>query len=383
MVNRDKTGSFTIEQLKRQYNLDNKKATRAIEQQSQNLIKLENELDSIMTSIIINLGELLENQSNISLWFFDGTPSLENDPYISWSEPTEHEGDLYYDRQTGIVYKFINNTWVEQTEKELNQAMALTNTATDTNDNERKVFFTTPTVPYKSGDWWIKEDGVLYICQIGKEEGAYEDEDFIISSGYQDAISVKNINDFTVLNGKVTTIEQGVDEITQTMEESVFLIDEEGNKQPINQKVSELSQTTDEFSLSIQSLELETEELTNNTYSKEEINKKLTDGSVTKVVSSNYIFDENGMSTQKTDANTNVFLGFREQEGKKQEGLSILDKNNDDNELLFAGYDENIRESVVRTENLTVKKYFQMGSKSRFEDYTDASGNEGTGCFIL
>lgn len=278
MVTRDKSGSFTIEQLKRQYNLDNQKVLKVVEQQNQNLIKVENELDSIMTSIIINLGELLENQGDISLWFFDGIPTLENAPHISWGEPTEHEGDLYFDRQTGIVYKFINNTWLEQTDKELSQAMALTNTETDIDDNERKVFFTTPTVPYKSGDWWIKEDGTLYICQIGKEEGSYEEQDFIISSGYKDAVSIKNINDFTILNGKVTTIEKGIEEVKTTIEENKYFVDSEGNKQLISESVSEVTQTLDSVEVSLEEFKTNVEENYSTTTNLEELRVDLENG---------------------------------------------------------------------------------------------------------
>lgn len=65
-------------------------------------------------------------------------------------------------------------------------------------------------------------------------------------------------------------------------------------------------------------------------------------------------------------------------------GIKVEDQTgNSSREILFAGYDEKVKESIVRTENLTVRKYFVCGSNSRFEDYTDEDGNTGTGVFDI
>ena len=50
MVTRDISRAVTIEQLKRQYNLDNKQMKQAIEQSKTNLIKVENELNGYIDS---------------------------------------------------------------------------------------------------------------------------------------------------------------------------------------------------------------------------------------------------------------------------------------------------------------------------------------------
>lgn len=244
MVNRDKAGSFTLEQLKQQYNLDNRKITKMIEQQAGELKKVDNELQNTISSIILNLGELLESQSDISLWFFSGVPTLENQPYVDWETPIEHEGDFYYDRETGNVYKYYNGEWVEQEDGNLTTAMALTNVETDIDDNERKIFLQTPTPSYVAGDWYIKEDGTLYICQIGKQAGNYEEQDFIIFNKYQNAIATKDSNKLILVEGKVTKIEEiDLREIRQEMEENKYYEDEEGNQALISQSVSEVVQT--------------------------------------------------------------------------------------------------------------------------------------------
>ena len=85
--------------------------------------------------------------------------------------------------------------------------MALTNVELDTTtDHERKVYFSQPTPPYSSGDWWILEDGTLKICQIGKTSGKYESNDFIVSSKYVATVATKTGDTLTVLEGTVTEI---------------------------------------------------------------------------------------------------------------------------------------------------------------------------------
>lgn len=103
----------------------------------------------------------------------------------------------------------FENGWERNEDLNLIQAMALTNVELDTlTDHERKVYFAQPIPPYSSGDWWILEDGTLKICQIGKEDGDYEKDDFIVSSKYVTTIATKTDNTITVLKGTVTKISE-------------------------------------------------------------------------------------------------------------------------------------------------------------------------------
>lgn len=111
--------------------------------------------------------------------------------------------------------------------------------------------------------------------------------------------------------------------------------------------------------------------LTTDTYTRTEIDTKLIDGSVEKVMSTAGTFDENGLTIEKTNAPTKSNLNER--------GMTILDATgSSDSELLFAGYDENLQETIVRTKNINVTKYLTIGTKSRIEDYED-----GTGIFYI
>ena len=115
-------------------------------------------------------------------------------------------------------------------------------------------------------------------------------------------------------------------------------------------------------------IENSVETLQTNTYTKTEINTKLTDGSVTKVMTTSGTFDEDGMHYEKTNAPTSTTIN--------EMGVSV-DASDSGEELLFAGFDQNINETIVRTENLTVRKYLVIGN-SRIENY-----ESGGGMFVL
>ena len=193
--------------LERKYNLASLFGLKKnVEITAQGMQKIENELNSMLNALVINLKDVLDSQSEISLWFYSGKPTTSNEPYKSWSKPSDHVGDLYYDINTGYVYQW-NGVWEVNTSPDLVEAMAITNAETDTStDHERKVFFGTPTIPYSNGDWWVKEDGSLFICQISKTSGSYEKDDFIDSSKYTESIAEKIGEEIKVLKGTITMI---------------------------------------------------------------------------------------------------------------------------------------------------------------------------------
>ena len=136
--------------------------------------------------------------------------------------------------------------------------------------------------------------------------------------------------------------------------------------------------------------------LQTDTYTKTEINTKLTDGSVTKVKTTSGTFDEDGMHYEKTGAETSSTIN--------EKGVTVEDATGyANNDLLYAGYvdeaksEENPRltdlrgQTVVYTKNSVVDNYFIMGSYSRMEDYEEEVEQDdgttivkkGTGVFYL
>ena len=170
------------------------------------IVNINNELTNIMKSLLINLADYMD-QGEVSLWFYSGTPTLTNEPYTDWQNPSEHEGDFYYDRSVGAVYQFNGTSWTLIEDTQLLDAMAITNFDLAENDNERKLYLSQPVPPYEQGDWWIKENGDLWICQIDVAAGTpYNDIDFVPSSDYSMKQASRTANTLTVLKGTITEI---------------------------------------------------------------------------------------------------------------------------------------------------------------------------------
>ena len=233
VVSRDKTNPTTINELRQYYDLEQiSKTKKAVSTQGETITQINSEQTNILNSIIMNMTGL-ESQEDMSLWFFNEVPSLINLPASDWATDElkdSHLGDLYFNRETGYTYKFIVTdtvySWEQIYDNEIIQAMALTNSEIDTLDNQRKVYFTTPTVPYNNGDWWLKEEG-LYVCQISRILGqTFKETDFIIGTKYVVGTQATEINNkLTVTNGRVATVEVGIEEINQKIEEIVDITD--------------------------------------------------------------------------------------------------------------------------------------------------------------
>lgn len=96
--------------------------------------------------------------------------------------------------------------------------------------------------------------------------------------------------------------------------------------------------------------------------------EKIQEDGVTKLdTQTGYTFDIDGLQINKTNAPTNSKLNER--------GLEV--KNSNNQQLLYAGYDDNLGDSVVKTNNLV------LNEKVRFENYIDENNNEAIGCFWL
>lgn len=195
----------TPEDLERKYNFASLMGlSKNVKMNEKTLNRVNNELANMLNTLIINLKDILNSQGDVSLWFYSGAPTVNNAPYINWSTPADHFGDIYYDQATGYVYQFSSSGWVLNTDTNLIQAMALTNVELDTTtDHERKVYFAQPTPPYSSGDWWILEDGTLKTCQLGRITGDYEAEDFILANKYVPTVASADGDIITIKKGQV------------------------------------------------------------------------------------------------------------------------------------------------------------------------------------
>lgn len=177
-----------------------------------------------------SLNDLIDTK--ITTWYYSGVPTLNNLPASEWTTAelkNSHIGDLYYDRATGYTYRFTQGStyaWEHIVDKDLTEALALANSASDTADSKRRVFVAQPAPPYDNGDLWFK-DQEIYICQVAKAEGeTYADKDFIIATKYTDDTVANQVGDnLEIVRGTVTTIKEGVDAFKIEMETTVKTID--------------------------------------------------------------------------------------------------------------------------------------------------------------
>lgn len=147
----------------------------------------------------------LQNQVDgaIETWFYDGVPTLENAPAISWKTNNDkkiHLGDLYYNNKTGKAYRFAKdgNTykWTIITDTDIAKALSDARMAQETANGKMKVFSVQPTTPYQVGDIWVNatypSDGSTYKnevlrCQTNKAAGSqFAIGDWIKASKYTD-----------------------------------------------------------------------------------------------------------------------------------------------------------------------------------------------------
>ena len=215
----------------------------------------------------------------------------------------------------------------------------------------------------------VQIDNVVYNCIMfndeanitqGAEENIYTELPEESETDYTKADKTdRKINQtYLIVDKQNNTIESMISTVN-TLDVTV-----NNNYQEITSKFNDYVPTSD-----FVTLQNSVETLQTDTYTKTEINTKLTDGSVTKVMTMSGTFDENGMHYEKTDAKTSSTIN--------EKGIEV-DSTTTGQELLFAGYDETLNQTIVRTENLTVRKYLVIGQKTRIEDYED-----GGGIFVL
>lgn len=147
----------------------------------------------------------LQNQVDgaIETWFYDGVPTLENAPAVSWKTGKDkeiHLGDLYYNNKTGKAYRFAKDSntykWTIITDTDIAKALSDARMAQETANGKMKVFSVQPTTPYQVGDIWVNatypSDGSTYKnevlrCQTNKAAGSqFAIGDWIKASKYTD-----------------------------------------------------------------------------------------------------------------------------------------------------------------------------------------------------
>ena len=161
-------------------------------QNAQDLLDAVNRMDALQTQV----------DGNICSWFYPGVPTSRNYPANEWTT-TElkkaHTGDLYYDKSTGIAYRWTNSIgpmylWVKIEDKQVQQALTDASRAQSTADGKIRCFSAQPYPPYEVGDLWVQGDsGDILYCQHDRESGSYVASDWVRASKYTDDSYAKNV----------------------------------------------------------------------------------------------------------------------------------------------------------------------------------------------
>jgi hypothetical protein len=141
-------------------------------------------LQADVNALVSNLQAQIDGQ--IMTWFDTYVPALSNAPATSWTTDTDkdkHLGDLFYNKTTGLGYRFSKTGTVYSWEllKDTDVAVALANAAAaqDTADGKRRVFVAQPTTAdaYDVGDLWANAtysptySNDLLKCKTAKASG--------------------------------------------------------------------------------------------------------------------------------------------------------------------------------------------------------------------
>lgn len=199
------------------------------------------------------LGELQAQLDGvIEQWFYEEDPSPlstnseadPNEPASEWTEADteagnddekeKHLGDLYYNTQSGKVWRYIKQlytvpppfpgavpgrkyryVWQELEDTELAQALALAQDALDAANDKAKIFVSTPYTPYYVGDLWVQgSSGDILRCKTERLNGAFNSGDWVKASKYTDDSGLTNF----INNNFLPTVEDITDQIDGKIE---------------------------------------------------------------------------------------------------------------------------------------------------------------------
>lgn len=155
---------------------------------------LENKdfINNTLPGILSEIQSQLDGQ--IEQFFETYDPTLTNAPAKDWTTnqmKENHLGNLFYNTESGKVFRFIKNgsvySWQVLQDSEVAQALALANDALALAKTKRRIFTSTPYTPYEVGDLWVQGgSGDIMRCKTSRATGSYTSSDWEKASKYTD-----------------------------------------------------------------------------------------------------------------------------------------------------------------------------------------------------
>ena len=167
---------------------------KTLEELGKESLESKDFINNTLPGILSEIQAQLDGQ--IEQWFDTYDPTLNNAPANQWTTTADketHLGDLFYNTDTGKVFRFIKNgntysySWQELQDSEVAQALAIANDALKLAGTKRRIFTSTPYTPYEVGDLWVQgASGDIMRCKTARASGAYSSGDWEKASKYTD-----------------------------------------------------------------------------------------------------------------------------------------------------------------------------------------------------
>lgn len=177
---------------------------------------LENKdfINNTLPGILSEIQSQLDGQ--IEQFFETYDPTLTNAPAKDWTTnqmKENHLGDLFYNTESGKVFRFIKNgsvySWQVLQDSEVAQALA--NDALALAKTKRRIFTSTPYTPYEVGDLWVQGgNGDIMRCKTSRTTGSYTSSDWEKASKYTDNTELNKFINGTY-NNAITDLTNQID----------------------------------------------------------------------------------------------------------------------------------------------------------------------------
>lgn len=179
---------------------------------------LENKdfINNTLPGILSEIQSQLDGQ--IEQFFETYDPTLTNAPAKDWTTnqmKENHLGDLFYNTESGKVFRFIKNgsvySWQVLQDSEVAQALALANDALALAKTKRRIFTSTPYTPYEVSDLWVQGgSGDIMRCKTSRATGSYTSSDWEKASKYTDNTELNKFINGTY-NNAITDLTNQID----------------------------------------------------------------------------------------------------------------------------------------------------------------------------
>ncbi|MCH5235553.1 MAG: hypothetical protein J1E16_09675 [Muribaculaceae bacterium] len=147
--------------------VQSKVGDKSLEQYIKNLIPdfsiTQEDIEQFVKNITGKDFENLQSQIDgaIETWYSTGEPTMSNYPASQWNKEdyAKHEGDLYYDRESGYAYRFMKDgdvyKWVQIRDEGIAKALGEAEAASNLAKSKRTIYGVKPIPPYEEDDLWV------------------------------------------------------------------------------------------------------------------------------------------------------------------------------------------------------------------------------------